>query len=106
MLFDVNVPRRLRALLSDHQISTAQEQGWGAIENGELLRVAEEAGFETMITADQNIAYQQNLSSRTIAIVILSTNDWSLLKNAGDRISDALQKANEKSFQVVKVSRL
>jgi len=101
----VNVPRRLRGLLLDHEISTAQERGWGTIENGELLRAAEAAGFDALITADQNIAYQQNLSSRTIAIVVLSTNDWSVLKDAGDLIVATVQAANPKSFQTVRIAR-
>ncbi len=106
MLFDVNVPRRLRTLLINHEISTAQEQGWGIIENGELLCASESAGFEAFITADQNIAYQQNLSLRKIAIIVLSTNDWSVLKHAGDQILAAIQEARPGSFQKIRIFRL
>ena len=103
VLLDVNVPRRLRRLLPGHEISTAQEQGWGRITNGELLQLAEQAAFDVMITADRNIAYQQNLSLRTIAIITLSTNDWSLLKHAGNQISGALERTTPNSFQVVRL---
>ena len=48
--------------------------GWHQIGNGELLTIAEAAGFEIVITADQNIRYQQNLSGRRLSLVVLSTN--------------------------------
>jgi len=64
VLFDVNTPRKLRGSLRKHEVRTAQEQGWDTLTNGELLRAAEAAGFEVMVTADQNLAYQQNLTTR------------------------------------------
>jgi hypothetical protein len=48
--------------------------GWGALANGELLAAAEDAGLDVMITGDQNIAYQQNLEGRKLALVVLETN--------------------------------
>jgi hypothetical protein len=105
VLFDVNVPRRLRGLLLDDEVSTAQEEGWATLENGELLRAAEQAGFDVMITADQNIAYQQNLSLRNIAIIVLPTNDWSVLKYAGHEISAVIHAAKIKNFQILKIPR-
>ncbi|HQX50372.1 MAG TPA: hypothetical protein PLY87_15145 [Planctomycetaceae bacterium] len=50
---------------------TAFEQGWGSLANGELLDAAERAGFELLVTTDQNLQYQQNLTARRIAIVVL-----------------------------------
>ena len=41
------------------------------LKNGRLLDAAEAAGFEVLITVDQNIADQQNLESRRISILIL-----------------------------------
>ena len=75
----------------------------GRVGNGVLLRAAEAAGFEAMITADQNIAYQQNLAERIIALVILPTNDWSRLKAAVPQITAALEPATPKSFQTVDI---
>jgi hypothetical protein len=43
----------------------------GGFENGRLLEAAEAAGFDVLITVDQNIPDQQNLSQRNIAMVIL-----------------------------------
>jgi predicted nuclease of predicted toxin-antitoxin system len=64
ILLDQNLPRGLRDILPDHSVETAYNMGWGRLENGDLLTAAEDAGFAIMITADQNIRYQQNLSGR------------------------------------------
>ena len=48
--------------------------GWAKLTNGDLLTTAEAAGFEIFLTADKNIQYQQNLSGRRIALVVLGTN--------------------------------
>ncbi len=71
VLFDKNVPYGVRHFLADHQVETTDDHGWERISNGELIQTAETAGFEVVITADQNIVYQQNLSSRKIALVVL-----------------------------------
>jgi len=48
---------------------------WGAKENGDLIGAAEAAGFDLLVTADKNWKYQQNLSERKIAIIVLMVND-------------------------------
>ncbi|MGD1092470.1 MAG: hypothetical protein ABSB35_10825 [Bryobacteraceae bacterium] len=67
---------RFARFLSEHTVRTAHQQGWDTRTNGELLSVAEEAGFEVLLTTDNNLAYQQNLTDRRIAIVVLSRNKW------------------------------
>ena len=47
--------------------------GWAGIQNGELLRRAEEL-FDVFITADQNLRYQQQLTGRKLAILVLPSN--------------------------------
>ena len=73
VLFDQGTPVPLRRHLANHQVSTAFELGWATLKNGELLRQAEAAGFSVLITTDRNLKHQQNLSERTIALVVLST---------------------------------
>jgi len=68
-------------LLSGHQVETAYELGWAELTNGDLLRMAEDAGFEALITTDQSIRYQQNLRGRRLALAVLSTNDWTQIRN-------------------------
>lgn len=71
VLFDQGTPVPLRQFLTGHTIRTAAEQRWTTLENGQLLDAAEAAGFDLLLTTDQNIRYQQNLAARRIAIVVL-----------------------------------
>jgi predicted nuclease of predicted toxin-antitoxin system len=71
LLVDECVDERLRLLFPGHECETARFAGLAGLKNGRLLEAAEEAGFDVLITADQNIPDQQNLSVRTIAVVIL-----------------------------------
>jgi hypothetical protein len=71
ILLDENVPRPLRRHLSGHTVMTVQEMGWAGVENGDLLDLAQAQGFEVLLTMDQAVQFEQNLSGRQIAIVIL-----------------------------------
>ena len=75
ILLDESAPRRLKRLFSDHDVETAQERGWARKRNGELLRLAVEAGFEVFVTPDTNLAFQQPLASFDIAAVVLASGD-------------------------------
>jgi len=79
VLLDQNSPRALRQFLVGHDVKTAREMGWETISNGLILQMAE-AEFGLMITADKNIRYQQNLSGRKLAILVLPTNRWAELR--------------------------
>ena len=74
ILFDANTPAPLAAFLKRHQVTRTDELGWQGLENGQLLDAAEQAGFAILVTCDQNVRYQQNLSGRSLALVVLSTN--------------------------------
>ncbi len=76
VLFDQGTPVPLRRALTNHLVSTAYELGWLTLKNGELLKEAEEAGFEVFVTTDLNLKYQQNFNSRSIAIIALNTTSW------------------------------
>ena len=87
ILFDANTPAPLAGWLKGHQVTRADELEWQGLENGDLLDSAEQAGFEILLTCDQNVRYQQNFSSRKLAVVILSTNHWPSLKQVADRVA-------------------
>ena len=53
-------------------METAWQRGWSQLTNGDLLSAAEAAGFELLVTTDQNLRYQQNLATRKIAIFVLT----------------------------------
>jgi hypothetical protein len=74
ILFDHGTPAPLRRALTAHSVSTAYEMGWTELDNGALLQAAE-AEFDVLITTDQNLRYQQNLSGRRLAILVLPTNE-------------------------------
>jgi hypothetical protein len=80
VLFDQNAPRPLARFLTKHVVIRAAELGWEELKNGDLIRSAESAGFGCMITADKNLAYQQNLEDRKLALVILPIGRWPQLK--------------------------
>lgn len=80
ILFDQGTPVPLRNYLIGHEIDTAYELGWSDLNNGELLEKAEAEGYDLMVTTDQNLQYQQHLSNRAIAIVVLLTTSWPRIK--------------------------
>ena len=79
ILLDENLPHGLRILISGHEVRTVAYQGWKSLSNGVLLKAAEDAGFDVMITADQGIRYQQNLRGLRLAIIVLSSNEWTIV---------------------------
>jgi len=93
VLFDHSAPRGTKQALSSHQIAIAKDLGWDTLSNGELLAVAEEYGFDVLLTADKNIRYQQNLTGRRIAIVVLSTPRWPDVRKNLDQIAEAIANA-------------
>ena len=50
------------------------------MQNGDLLRAAEQEAFDILITTDQNLKYQQNLATLRIAIVVLMTTSWPVIE--------------------------
>ena len=75
ILFDHGTPAPLRRALTGHTLSTAYEMGWTELDNGALLKAAE-TEFEALITTDQNLRYQQNLTGQRLAILVLPTTSW------------------------------
>jgi predicted nuclease of predicted toxin-antitoxin system len=98
VLPDENIPHGLRNLLPKHEVVTVAHLNWTGTKNGELLKAAEDAGFDVMITSDRSIPYQQNMAGRKLAIVMLSTADWNLLKVASPQIAEAITMAPPGSF--------
>ena len=76
ILFDHGTPAPLRRHLQGHAVDRSAEMGWELLENGELIRKAEEEGYEIIVTTDQNMRYQQNLSGRKLAVVVLMATAW------------------------------
>ncbi len=84
-------------------METAYERGWATLGNGELLRVAEAEGFDLFVTTDLNLQHQQNLSGRSIAIVVLTTPSWPRIEKAIGLVADIVNKAARGSYTEVNV---
>jgi predicted nuclease of predicted toxin-antitoxin system len=81
ILFDKNVPVGVRRFLLKHEVQTIVEMQWpDQLENGELLKMAEQTAFEVLVTSDQNIRYQQNLRGQKLALVVLGSNIWPVVR--------------------------
>jgi predicted nuclease of predicted toxin-antitoxin system len=74
ILFDHCVPRTLRRELPSHDITTARDLRWEGLKNGKLLEEAQAAGFDVLLTVDQNLRYQQNLTDWAIAVIVMIAN--------------------------------
>ena len=98
VLLDENMPHQLRAHLGKHETATAVYLGWSGWKNGALLKAAEDAGFEAIVTGDLSLEYQQNISVRKIAIVSLSAHNWRIIKNHVGRIASAVDDARPGSL--------
>ena len=101
VLLDENLPHRLRNRLGSHEAFTVSYMGWAGLKNGELLKVAEEAGFEAFVTGDQTLSYEQNLTEWRIAVLVLSTIDRDILKNNAPLIVATLDNATPGSIHQV-----
>jgi hypothetical protein len=103
VLFDQSTPVPIRSFLKGHTVETAWQRGWDKLKNGDLLKAAEEAGFELLVTPDKNIRYQQNLKNYTIAIVVLGNPQWPVLRHDVDRIVAAVNAAKPGTYCEVEI---
>jgi hypothetical protein len=79
-------PVPLRRYLTEHSVTTAYEEGWSNLSNGDLLKSAEDKGYQIFVTTDRNLRYQQNLSDRQIAIVVLLSTSWPKIRTQTDKV--------------------
>jgi hypothetical protein len=93
VLLDENLDHHLRKMLGPHDVATTSYMGWSGLKNGELLRAAEEAGFDVLLTGDRGIPHQQNPSGRRLAIVCLSSIRLSLIERHLPRVIAAIEGA-------------
>jgi len=78
--------------------------GWpDQVENSELLKVAEESGFDVMVTSDQNIRYQQNPAGRKLALVVLGSNIWPVVQKHGTAITASVGAATPGSYDFIEM---
>lgn len=93
VLLDESCPVQPRAHLAHHETFTTEYAGFGGFKNGALLKAAEDSGFNILVTADQTLQYEQNLTRRKLALVCLTANSWKIVKNHVQRIVEAIDQA-------------
>ena len=80
ILFDHCTPKPLKQFLKGHNVTTADQQGWERLENGDLLDAADEHRFDIFITTDNKMEHQQNFRKRTFGTVFITKPDWPRIK--------------------------
>lgn len=90
ILLDHSAPRPIRRHLTGHTVHTVAQLGWELLSDGQVLTLAEEAGYELLITSDTRIYHQQNLSGRNLAILVFAVNNWTLIRQHIDTINAAI----------------
>jgi predicted nuclease of predicted toxin-antitoxin system len=95
ILLDHNAPHGLRHALTDHDVQTAEYQGWETLRNGDLIRNAAQDGYDLLITCDQSIRFQQNLIRQPITVLTITTNDWNTIRTNLSLVRSAIDMAQQ-----------
>lgn len=103
VLFDQGTPVPLRKHLSEHTVNTLAELGWSSFSNGELLDRAEKEGFHLLITTDQNLKYQQNLTHRNICILVLGTTSWPRIREKVQAVIEAAEDVSRPWYKELEI---
>ena len=103
ILFDQGTPVPIRASLVGHTVRTAAQEKWDTLRNGALLEVAEQAGFDILLTTDKNLRYQQNLGNRRIAIIVLAKQQWPDLRAHVQLVVDAVNTSSRGGYFEVEI---
>jgi hypothetical protein len=103
ILFDHGTPAPLIPFLAGHTVMKAIDAGWDRLANGELLKAAENGGFEVLLTTDKNMVSQQNLKTRKIAIVVLGNSQWRIVQRYVRRIAACMDAATPGSYAEVDI---
>ena len=101
VLLDENLDHALRNLLGSHEVVTVVYMGWAGLQNGALLRATEDNGIDVLLTGDQTLNYEQNLTGRRLAVVALTAIQLPLIKESLPRIIAAIDNSTPGSFQAV-----
>jgi len=102
LLLDECVPKRLKRELPGHEVKTVQDMGWAGIKNGALLKLAD-GQFDALVTVDQGIEYQQDVSGLTISVVVMlaASNDVDDLRPLLPGVEQAL--ASLRTGEIIRV---
>jgi hypothetical protein len=103
ILLNQGTPVPIPSFLKNHTVKTAAEQGWSTLTNSELLKTAEDARFDLLLTTDKNLSYQQDLAGRKIAVVVLGNSQWPVVQHHVHRIVAVVDAAKPGSYTEVNI---
>jgi hypothetical protein len=86
-----------------HTVRKAKDLGWDTLTNGELLKSVEEACFDLRLTTDKSIRFQQNLTKRVIAIVVLGNPRWPVVRQYVDQVLAAVNASQPGTYCEVEI---
>ena len=104
ILFDQGTPGPLRQFLVGHDVVTAYERGWSLLKNGALIAAMEKVEFDVFVSTDQSLKYQQNLTGRNVAIVVILTTNWPRIRADLQPVLAAINSATPGSYTEVNVA--
>ena len=90
VFLDEDVPHKLLPFLPGHDVHTVVSMDWGGVQNGALLTLMEQEGFEVFLTGDKNMPNQQQLVGRSFAVLIMSAINWPVVRPHVDKIAAAV----------------
>src|SRR5262245_52861340 len=93
----------LRRHLTRHVVDTAFEHGWSTRHNGELLDLAEQEGYDLVMTTDQHLRYQQRLADRQLAIIVLLSTSWPRIQLKIETIQAAVERIMPSGYQEIAI---
>lgn len=91
ILLDECIDRRFAVEFPDHEVKTVPQMGWAGVKNGSLMKLAEES-FDVFVTVDRNLAFQQNVPSYKITVIVLRalSNRYDDLAPFGPKVLESL----------------
>lgn len=105
ILLGENAPVGVRGQLPEFSIATVPEMGWAGLSNGELLISAARAGFEVLVTGDQNLPHQNELPPTSLAVVVLGTTRWPTIRANPQSVREAVERARCGTYVVATFPR-
>jgi len=103
VLFDQGTPVPLRRHLPRHRVDTAFERGWAQLRNSALIDMAEEHGYQLLITTDQSLRHQQDLAKRRLAVMVLMSTAWPRIRLRTEEIRNLVGEIGPGEFVEVTI---
>lgn len=101
ILIDECLPLRLATWLGDHDAETVAQRGWAGKDDGDILRLAEQAGFDVLLTADAHIKDQRKLERMKLSVVAIPTNRQHVVESILPQIRQSVGLTQSGAFVVL-----